>query len=227
MQFCKFVDECKSLVPFFKKSTNLQKSLNTTLKSACETRWNSVLAMLKSIRDNYSDVSGILLSRNELKKIENISIDLLNQAIDFLEFFNYSSEELQQSQNPTLYLCFPHYLNLSAKCNLNGRELNIIKEFKENVGKFLKQVWEPEIQIEHLVSTFLYPLCKTLPMIKDDKKEEIYKYIEDISKQRNDQYSIHDENQPSSSNNERSIFSAFRANQEELPTNSIRGIKFQ
>lgn len=142
-QFCKFVEESKSLVRFFKKSTNLQKTLNTTLKSACETRWNSVIAMLKSIRDNYSEESGILLSRNELKKIENISIDMLNQAIDFLEAFNYASEELQQSHNPTLYLCFPYYLNLSEKCNLNGSELPMIKEFKENVGHFLKQVWEP------------------------------------------------------------------------------------
>jgi hypothetical protein len=44
------------LVKYFKKGNNLQKSLKTTLKSHCPTRWNTNYFMPKSILDNWAKI---------------------------------------------------------------------------------------------------------------------------------------------------------------------------
>lgn len=169
IEFSEVIEKCKALVRYFKKSTNLQIQLKTTLKNCCDTRWNSTLFMLKSIRENYNEIIQVLSTRNCISKIQDISTNFLDETINFLEPFNTASEKLQQSNQPTLYLCYPHFYALKNKCQLNDLESELMKSFKQNVSINLK-IWEEEITISHLTATFLLPKCKNLPMITIEKK---------------------------------------------------------
>lgn len=209
-EFCEFVVNCKKLVRFFKKSTNMQQKLTTTLKSGCETRWNSNLNMFQSIRDNYNEIIQILTAKNEISKIQNIEIQHLTEIINFLEPFHEALEELQKSKQPTLYLCYPYYLDLHKNCIEKDTDSTFIKLYKMNVGAYLKENWEKEIKMQHLAATFLFPICKDLSMLPQEKKEEVYNYIcelyEKLVRNSNDE-----NNEVPSSNtiNQKRIFRAF------------------
>lgn len=175
--FSELVNNCKKLVRFFKKSTNLQQNLKSSLKSGCETRWNSNLNMFQSIKENYNEIIQILTAKNEISKIQNIDIQHLTEAIDFLTPFNEALEELQKSKQPTLYLCYPYFLDLYQNCNEKETDSTFLKLYKLNVANYIKENWEKEIKPQHFAATFLFPICKDLSMLPQAKKEEIYTYI--------------------------------------------------
>lgn len=180
-EFKNMLSKCKSLVKFFKKSTNLQWKLQTTLKAASETRWNSNLAMFSSIKENYTEVCQVLQNKNLMEKLDGIRLNSLNESITFLENFQFVLEELQASSKPTLYLCIPFYYKLISACDLSGNESPMLKEFKQNICKRLIETWKPLLQINHLAATFLYPKCKKLPMFSPEKRKEVRDHIATIS----------------------------------------------
>lgn len=168
--FSDFLIKCKALARYFKKSTNLQSKLKTPLKSGCETRWNSNLAIFLSIKTNYNDICQILTSKNELSEIQDISLAQLEEIIDFLKVFNEAAEEMQRADIPSLYLVFPYFYDLKNHCQLRNSESDMLKIYKTNVGKLITENWKKEIKMPHYAATFLFPSCKKLLMLSDEKK---------------------------------------------------------
>lgn len=102
------LQNCKQLVRYFKKSTNLQQRLKTTLKSACITRWNSQLEMIDSIKNNWTDIYLILSEKQQLDKIRDIKIEEIEQISIFLLDFKKASLDLESTSYPTLHRVIPH-----------------------------------------------------------------------------------------------------------------------
>lgn len=176
--------------------------------------------MLKSIRKNYNEVFQILQSRNELNKIQDIHVNCLDESIAFLE----------QSHRPTLHLCYPYYFDLYNKCQLDGSESILMKTFKKNEAENMKNIWEKEITNYHIAATFLFPVCKKLPMLSAEEKELVYSII--VTSAEKPRLENRSEGMSASSSATsvvtdipNSIFSAFSSPEQILPTATIvRGI---
>jgi hypothetical protein len=98
--------ECKSLVTYFKQSS-LNSKLEKSLKQESETRWNSKLAMLESIHNQFEAIRNILIEKDEENRIENIDLNILQSLITFLRKFRKASEFLEGSKYPTLHMIIP------------------------------------------------------------------------------------------------------------------------
>ena len=100
------LDACSELVTHFKRC-GLQCMLTTTLKKDVETRWNSIVEMLRSIVANKDKVVEVLTQRNEEHWIGSIDFTLLEEICDVLMPFKLASEELSADKLPTLHLVLP------------------------------------------------------------------------------------------------------------------------
>jgi hypothetical protein len=81
--------------------------LTTTLKKDVDTRWNSVVEMLRSIVANKDKVIEVLTQRNEEHWLDSINFTLLEDICDVLMPFKLASEELCADKIPTLHLVLP------------------------------------------------------------------------------------------------------------------------
>lgn len=181
--FANISRKCKSLVKFFKKSSNLQSTLQTTLKKECDTRWNSKYYMFKSIKVNFAGIFQLLNVRQELDRMDDITLHQIEEIIAFLKPFKDASIDLQHSKKPTLYLCFPYYTSLISKCAIQDSDSECIKEFKQYCETFLKEKWLSELKLQHYAATFLYPKSKELLVVSIEKRLEVHRYIADFSRE--------------------------------------------
>ncbi|KAJ8272497.1 hypothetical protein GJAV_G00089830 [Gymnothorax javanicus] len=94
----KLLAETKTLVTHFKRA-GLHKGLDQSLKQA---RWNSKLAMLKSVNDALKSgkLHDILLRRNELRFPNNIDSELLDDLITLLTPFDEATRYLSTETLP-------------------------------------------------------------------------------------------------------------------------------
>ena len=108
----------------------LQNDLDETLKQAVETRWNSRLHMLESINDALKSgkLHKILLQRKELRFLNHIDSELLEEIIELLKPFDKATRELSTDQNPTLHLVLPTKATLLKNMEIQDEDSAIVKE---------------------------------------------------------------------------------------------------
>lgn len=176
-EFSELCKKCKHLVKFLIKSSNLQEDVKTSLENRGEINWNSLLSLFKSVKNNFSEIVHELNETNVSNKIEGITVKLLEEVIVYLNIFEKSSADLQQSSKPTLHLCFPYYLNLIAKSRETATDSILMKTFKNHCAQILEKEWRPELKIQHLTATFLNPRCKHLSILSLEEKQGVYCYI--------------------------------------------------
>ncbi|KAK5856934.1 hypothetical protein PBY51_010212 [Eleginops maclovinus] len=125
----KLIKDCKVLVCHFKKA-GLQKKLEQTLKQAIETRWNSKLQMLQSIHAalKTGKLHSILLERRELRYLQNIDSDLLEDLIQLLAPFDEATRHLSFDSKPTLHLVLPTKMTLLRGLTIKNEDSPIVKE---------------------------------------------------------------------------------------------------
>lgn len=205
-EFSELCKQCKHLVKFLIKSSNLRGDIKTSLVNGEEINWNSMIRMFKCIKNNFSEIVNELNETNVSNKVEGITVKLLEDVIVYLGIFEKSSTDLQQASKPTLHLCFPYYLNLIAKSRETVTDSHLIKTFKNHCAQILEKEWRPELKIQHLTATFLNPRCKYLSILTVEEKQEVYDYIGkmyDVLKEVNDEH-IEDPSSKTARNNESS-----------------------
>lgn len=76
----------KGLVRYFKK-TGYQTLLKRALQQSCDSRWNSIYAMLQSVHQEFDDIENILKdhAQSELHRHSSIDKDLLAELLPFLQ----------------------------------------------------------------------------------------------------------------------------------------------
>jgi hypothetical protein len=97
---------CKSIVQHVKR-TRLQAKLDTTLKQAVATRWNSTLNTLNSVKRNADDLKKLADEFGD-KKLQRLLLDLditlLEAVIEVLTPFDTATKVLSTDQVPSLHL---------------------------------------------------------------------------------------------------------------------------
>lgn len=114
----------------------LQKELDQSLKQAVETRWNTRLAMLQSVNDalRSGKLHDILLRRNELRYLNNIDSELLENLIHLLKPFDEATRHLSTDQTPTLHLVLPTKATLLRGLLIQDGDSKIVAEVIKNIS---------------------------------------------------------------------------------------------
>jgi len=105
---------CKDIVAHVKRS-RIQAKLDTTLKTAVPTRWNSVLIMLQSVLNNAADLKKLAdeFSDKKLQRsLLDINLELLKQIVDVLQQFDMATQMLSTDGTPSLHLVYPTKVQL-------------------------------------------------------------------------------------------------------------------
>ena len=98
------MQSCAELVTFMKRS-GLNAKLRKRLVQQVETRWNSKLAMLRSVAEAFPELLEEFGTKKEVKdRLLKIDLDLLKELVRILEPFREASELLQAEKTPTLHL---------------------------------------------------------------------------------------------------------------------------
>lgn len=95
------VTVCKDIVTRIKR-TQVQHELQTTLKQAVSTRWNSSLFMMKSIMDNLSQLKTVT-DRTLQKHLIDLNEEILAQTVQVLEHLDVATRLLSSDQKPTSF----------------------------------------------------------------------------------------------------------------------------
>ncbi|XP_037552854.1 uncharacterized protein LOC119429257, partial [Nematolebias whitei] len=156
----KLFKDAKTLVTHFKRA-GLQKALDQSLKQAVETRWNTRLAMLQSINDALKSgkLHDILLRRSELRYLNNIDCDLLEDVIQLLKPFDEATRHLSIHQAPTLHLVLPTKATLLQGLLIQDGDSAIVKELKEKLAQAVELKFK--IHLYHKLATALSPSLRS------------------------------------------------------------------
>ncbi|CAG6016164.1 unnamed protein product [Menidia menidia] len=156
----KLFKDTKTLVTHFKRA-GLQKALDQSLKQSVETRWNTRLAMLQSVNDALRSgrLHDILLRRNELRYLNNIDCELLEDIIQLLKPFDEATRHLSTDQTPTLHLVLPTKETLLRGLSIQDGDSVIVKELKGKLAQAVEMKFK--VHLYHKVATALSPSLRS------------------------------------------------------------------
>jgi hypothetical protein len=115
------------------KRTQMQHELETTLKQAVATRWNSTLLLLKSVSVNVDRLKTLAHASNDRslqRTLLDIDITLLNDVITVLQPFDEATRLTSADKVPTIHLVTATRLRLLDKVSENPEDSRPIKELK-------------------------------------------------------------------------------------------------
>ena len=111
------LSNCVALVGFMKRS-GLNVRLSKRLAQHCETRWNSRLRMLETIRDAWDELKQEDFCREEIRsKLAKISFPLVEDLINLLTAFKLATDALQVEKTPTIQLVTRCLYKLQRACS--------------------------------------------------------------------------------------------------------------
>jgi len=114
--------------------------------------------MFESISLNFQKCEDLLLNRNEIYYMDNISRKSLVPFVNFLSLFKAASEQLSADTTPTLHLVVPWFWKLKNACEIKDDDHLLIVQFKSAVSKMLDE--KMHLTSLHYIATFLYPVTK-------------------------------------------------------------------
>ena len=150
---------CKHLVAYCKHS-GWNSKLHPSLKQTVETRWDSTLECLESIRVSYDQIKAFCNDSEDLKKyLLPINISLLQEVINILVPFRTARQKLCRNSDPTF-----HEVAVIKQCLLTDHlkpiesDLSTIKSLKKRLSKNLCDKFS--ITVDHIIASYLTPGLK-------------------------------------------------------------------
>lgn len=178
-----------SLVRYMKLATVDKKKLKTSLKSHCETRWNTVYYMLFSIIDNYAEIYQILsekersssVNKHITEKLTCLDKRVLESVCSFLELFKNISVMIEGDKYETIHQVWPAYSNIEAYLQPKYTDEPIIDRMKELGRKYiLEHAIDIKPDMYHKVAVILHPLMKTLRNVNIQEREAVVEHVESL-----------------------------------------------
>lgn len=127
--------------------------LDTSLKLNVDTRWNSIHDMFESISINFQKCEDLLLNRNEIYYMQDISRRSLVPLVNFLSLFKSASEQLSADAAPTIHLVVPWFWKLKNACKINDDDDQLLLiQFKQALSKMLDE--KVHLTPLHYIGTF-------------------------------------------------------------------------
>ena len=107
---------CVALVAYMKRS-GLNARLQKRLSQHSETRWNSRLRMLESVRDAWEQLKSEEFRREEVRgRVARINFTLVEDMITVLTAFKLATDALQTEKTPTIQLVTRCLYKLEKAC---------------------------------------------------------------------------------------------------------------
>lgn len=148
----------RALVTYFHQSL-ANSTLGTTLKAANITRWNSNLAMLESIVDNYEQIRNTLHVNKRMDLLSCLRKPTIEEVVSLLIDFRDATIDLEWSTKPTLHLVHPWMHNLLTDHLLvRASDSSTIKNMKLAGAEYLQKKFQ--LTIFHKAATFFHPNLK-------------------------------------------------------------------
>lgn len=173
------ISQAASLVRYV-KICGLNDNFKISLKSYCETRFNTVVEMLESIEINYFEILNILQKRQQTSKQDLISkVTCLNQSqlksiVDFLKLFQQITTDLEGEKYVTIHKVWPAYRKIKKHLLSNENDPLIIFRMKREGSDYCKKntvAFGPKLV--HKIAVFLHPAFKSLNFVSNDEKHQI------------------------------------------------------
>ncbi len=170
--FLKNMTICKNMVRHLKQSGK-SSELPRAVKQECETRWNSRLAMLNSIVNQYPEIKSLLsTAQNDRWEIDG---DLLNEMIQFLTPFETATKALEADDHPTANKVLIWWAELSEHLDQSTSTNPAINTLFEVAKKYFKSKFE--ITIDTKIACFLDPRYRFLKMLPEDERNEVFEEV--------------------------------------------------
>lgn len=182
------ISDAASLVRYLKKSGLSIQKFHMALQSYCETRWNTVYYLLKSINDNYASIMGVLLEKEAIAPLSNVTekltliskLDLVKIA-DFLELFTSISVHAQGDKYETLHTVWPCFHAIKNHLEPNRMELLNVKSMKAKGREYIEKILDDFApKMIHKIAVFLHPALKKLNCASELEKEEIIEHVKSV-----------------------------------------------
>lgn len=179
------VSEVASFVRYMKKS-----SLNTLLKpslvSMCDTRWNTVFDMFYSFVNNYESVINVLILKDKITKLGNISKNRMKEISDFLEYFKRVSTRIQSDKELMIDQAWAIMSDIKSYLSQNEHDPDTIRNMKTVGNDYIsannlrnnEKILEPHMI--HKIAVFLQPEMKSLRKLNNEQKQEVYNYVRSL-----------------------------------------------
>jgi len=130
---------CKGIVSHVQK-THIQSKLETTLKQAAPTRWNSTLTMLQSLLCNAADLKKLtdeFGDRSLQRSLLDVNMGLLKEVVAVLEHFDTATRMLSTDRTPSFHLVYPTKKQLMKKLKPQAGDCAAITDLKSQLTKKL------------------------------------------------------------------------------------------
>lgn len=169
----KSLKKVKAIVTFLKQS-GLCNQLPHGVCQEVSTRWNSKVAMIKSLVTQYEDIESLLDSRGNTL-MEDLNKAALKDVVNFLEPFKEASEKLEQDKQPTLPLVLLYQRKLKGHLTPVAADTRTISQLKKRAAQFL----ETKLQLEeiHYVATLLWPPFRQLRALKEAERTAVFSTV--------------------------------------------------
>lgn len=146
------IDVSQRIVNYFKKSSG-----ETTLKFGGVTRCQSKYDLFKLISENWTTVNAAWSSALEGLEISPELIKSFQSLVDLCEKCELIFKRLQETHLPSLCFVIPCINRLKLICEATANDGPEIKILKDNLLKYLEEIWVSKITIWHKTAYFLYP----------------------------------------------------------------------
>lgn len=172
------LDNVKAIVRYFKQSSK-SNQLEHTPKQEVETRWNSKLAMLISVTQEYTKIMSLLTKKQ--RNDWSFNIELANELVRLLKPFKEASDQLEGDNYPTLNYVLVWRTEIIR--HLTEEDfLGPVKTVAKAALHFLEEKFP--MLMEYKVACFLDPRYRELSMLTESERngvlEEIHNLIEKI-----------------------------------------------
>lgn len=202
---------CGDLVRFTKIS-GLNNEFQKTLKSSSPTRFNSVLATVDSIIENWDQLESLLMRENETERLEEIDKTVLLQMKSFLQPLKQWSDFTESSHKSSLYAVWLAIDSLIKHCTVKVDDEHFTTLMKTKALCYIEKRFE--LHSFHRISTFLHPNYKNLRFASESLVESTVYETKQLLQKYADTSVI--DNAPSNAENRRSSGSSVSSVDSEL-----------
>src|SRR4051812_14141255 len=120
--------------------------------------------MLESIYNQYEAITNLLGEKDELHRIDNIDLNILQILINFLKKFREASNFIEGSKYPTLHMVIPWYKTLLDHCKVNISDNDTLMKIKSVVEQKMKDKFK--VDNIYKIAIFFDPRMKQLKILE-------------------------------------------------------------
>lgn len=166
----------KAVVTLLKQSGLTSQLPHGVCQEIC-TRWNSKLAMIKSVLTQYDAIENLLNSRGNLL-LEDVNKALLTEVVEFLEPFKEASDKLEQDKVVTLPLVLMYYTKLKKHLTAASTDSPEVCKLKSRTLEFLQT--KMQIGELHKIATFLWPPFRHLRVLEEQERKTVHDRVREL-----------------------------------------------